>query len=170
MKIDSGFDASRLTDHFRNLSSRIDGAAAHELRKDLHQVKDAVRSGKDPAKVKDAVQTATSDVKDIVDFRQIKDSIKQVRADFRDGASPDQLKGDVEALKAKLSSFVEGSEGAFRGRDIAHSLRDAIAATMHRIRHDDRPTPTPAPVDPGPIAADGDETVTPAPGSVDFSA
>jgi len=168
MKIDSMFDPSRLNSHFRNLKGRIDGAAGRELRKDLHDVKGASQSD-DPQSVKDAIDVFHTDMDSVVDLRQMKTDIKQIRADFKSGVSPEQLKGDLDALKAKLNSFVEESGTDLRANGIVVSLRNAIANTVHRMRHSDGDVaPTPAPVDP--VAADGAEPVTPAPGSVDFSA
>ena len=168
MKIDSMFDPTRIQDHFRNLRGRVDGPAGRELRKDLHDVKGAVQTN-DPASVKDAIGVFHADMQDTVDLRQMKSDIKQIRADFKAGVSPDQLKGDLEALKDKLSSFVQESGTGLRAQGLAVSIKNAIAHTMHRINHSDGDvTTTPAPVDP--VAADGDETVTTTPGSVDFSA
>jgi len=170
MKIDSMFDPTRIQDHFRNLRGRVDGPAGRELRKDLHDVKGAVQTN-DPASVKDAIGVFHADMQDTVDLRQMKADVKQIRADFKAGVSPDQLKGDLEALKDKLSSFVDGSGTDLRAQGLAVSIKNAIANTMHRIDHSDGDgdiTTTPAPVDP--VAADGGETVTTTPGSVDFSA
>jgi hypothetical protein len=166
MRIDNGFDPSRLIDHFRNLKSKID---APGLRKDLHRAAEAILSGKEPAKVKDVVRDIHADIEDSVELQSIRDGIKDIRADFRAGVSPDQLQGDLEALKEKLRSFVEENEGSIDSSTIAR-LRHALHATVRRLRDEDDTTVEPTPIDPGPVAADGDEPVTPAPGSVDFSA
>lgn len=169
MKID-GFDPSRVIDQFRNVRGRIAGPAGQDLRADLKNVREALRTGQDPEVAKAAIGAVHTDLNAVVDLQQIRDGIQDVRNDFKSGVAPEQLKGDLQSLKDQLKTFVEESGGSADARGIAQTLREALRATFHHIRGHQEVNPTPTPVEPDPAVVDSGETVGSGGGAVDLTA